>query len=500
MHGERVEGLHVPPPRDAAQDPLIMTISQFLFILRARWRAALAVLLVTVGAAIAVSLVLPRQYTASAAVMIDVRSPDPIAGLAMAGGMGPGYMATQVDLITSERVARRAIKSLGLGTDASTRDQWLEASDGRGDYESWLAELLLRQLEVKPSRESSVITISYTSPEPRFAAALANAFTQAYVDTTLELRVDPARQYTSFFDERAKKLRDDLEEAQGALSAYQKKHGLIATDERLDIENARLSELSSQLVMLQALAAESSGRQSQARSTPEQMQEVLANPVVASLNADLAREEVRMRELGSRLGESHPQVLEQRARLAELQARIDSATKRASGSVNVSANVGQARLAQTRSALEAQRSKVLQLKSIRDEAAVLQRDVENAQRAYAGMQQRVSQASVESQNTQTNVSVLKRASEPLTPSSPNIKRNSLVGVFLGTLFAVGFALLRELMDRRLRTAQDVLVELKQPLLVLLPDSRHSQPSAENSRVRALKARVLTGLPRPAVKA
>lgn len=476
-----------------------MTLQQFLSILRARWALALVVLLLTVGAAIGVSLMLPKQYTATSAVMLDMRSPDPIAGIVMGGAMGPAYMATQVDLINSERVARRAIKTLGLTNNNETRNQWLEATQGRGDFEAWMADALLRQLDVKPSRESSVITISYTSPDGRFAAALANAFMQAYIDTTLELRVDPARQYNSFFDERAKQLRDELEAAQNTLSAYQKKHNLIATDERLDIENARLSELSSQLVAMQAIAAESSGRQAQATLRPDQVGEVLNNSVVATLQADLAREEIRMRELNSRLGESHPQVIEQRAKLAELRARIEAATARASGSVAVTASVSQGRVAQVRAALEAQRTKVLQLKSIRDEAAVLQRDVENAQRAYAGMQQRVSQANVESQNTLTNVSVIKRASEPPAPSSPNMRRNALVGVFIGTLLAVAIAMLRELLDRRLRTATDVTAELKQQLLVMLPVAEHARkkPASETSRVSQVKARVLTGLPRPA---
>ena len=85
------------------------------------------------------------------------------------------------------------------------------------------------------------------------AAALANAFVQAYTDTTLELRVDPARQYSGFFDSRAKAYRDNFEKAQDRLAQFQKEKGLLVTDERLDIETARLAELSSQLVGLQAL-------------------------------------------------------------------------------------------------------------------------------------------------------------------------------------------------------------------------------------------------------
>lgn len=473
-----------------------MTLHQFFSILAARWKASLVVLLAVVGLAVAVSLLLPKKYTAIASVMLDVRSPDPVAGMVLAGMMTPAYMATQVDLMSSERVARRAIQSLKLNQSTQMREQWIETTGGKGDFEAWLSDVLLQSLDIKPSRESNVISISYVSPDPNFSAALANAFMQAYIDTSLELRVDPARQYSGFFDERAKALRDEVEAAQAKLSAYQRSKGLLATDERLDIENARLSELSSQLVMLQALAAESGGRQAQAGTRPEQMQEVMNNPLVASLSSDVAREETRLKELTSRLGERHPQVVEARARLAELHARLDTAIKRASGSVSVNNSVNQSRVAQVRSELAAQRAKVLQLKSLRDEAAVLQRDVENAQRAYDSISQRATQSGVESQNTQTNISVIKRATPPATASSPNLQRNTLVALFIGVLLSIGVALGLEVIDRRLRTTADVLTELKQPLLVVLPVSQSALAGKEPLRVRLMKARVLTGLPRP----
>jgi len=75
-----------------------------------------------------------------------------------------------------------------------------------------------------------------------------------------------------------------------------------------------------------------------------------------------------------------------------------------------------------------------------------------------------------------------------------------VGVFIGTLLAVGFAMLRELLVRRLRTTEDVVAELKQPLLVMLPVAAHAKKKGpDNKRVSMVKARMLAGLPRPATK-
>lgn len=445
-----------------------MSFGQFFSILKARWWVALLVLAVTVAGTVAVSLILPKSYTASASVVVDFK-PDPVTAMMYAGAASPAFMATQVDVITSDRVAQRVVRNLKLNQDPQVREQWLEATEGKGSIEVWLGETFQRQLDVKPSRESSVITVSYKAADPQFAAGLANAFVQAYLETTVELRVDPAKQYSSFFDTRAKEARETLEKAQSKLSAYQKEKGIVATDERLDVENARLNELSSQALQLQALASESGSRQAQATGgSSDRIQEVLNNPLVAGLKSDLARAEVRLQELNARLGENHPQVVEAKANINTLRSNVEAETQRVTGGVTVSNNINRQRSADVRAALEAQRAKVLQMKAVRDEGAVLMRDVESAQRAFEQVSQRFNQSSLESQNTQSNVNLLTPATPPMASSSPKVKLNALVAVFLGTLLAVGVAMVWELLDRRVRSAADVTIPLGVPVIGVMP--------------------------------
>ena len=474
-----------------------MTFSQFLSILKARWVSALLVLVLTVGTTVGVSLVLPKNYTASAAVVLDVRSPDPIAGMVLGAMAMPAYMATQVDIIQSDRVAQRVVQGLRLTENAQTRAEWLEATGGQGNFEAWVADLLKKKLDVKPSRESNVVNVSYTSPDPRFAAVLANAFVKAYMDVSIGLRVSPAKQYNEFFDARAKELREALEQSQAKLTAFQKTSGILATDERFDIETQRLNELSSQLVALQALSAESGSRSAQARgSQADQLQDVLGNPVVAGLRADLSRQEARLQELNARLGDNHPQVVELRANIAELNTRLQTESNRVSGSVGVTNTINKQREGEIRAALDAQRAKVLSLKQQRDEASVLMKEVETAQRAYDQVVARASQTNLESQNTQTNISVLTPATEPADHSSPKLLLNTLLSVFLGTLLAVGFALVRELMDRRVRSPQDLVEALGLPVLGALPKPMRGGFSGKIGNTLMLPSNMMGRLPRP----
>ena len=51
-------------------------------------------------------------------------------------------MATQVDIINSERVAQRVVRNLKLADNPQVRAQWLEATEGEGTIEQWLTGCL----------------------------------------------------------------------------------------------------------------------------------------------------------------------------------------------------------------------------------------------------------------------------------------------------------------------------------------------------------------------
>ena len=123
---------------------------------------------------------------------------------------------------------------------------------------------------------------------------------------------------------------------------------------------------------------------------------MLASPIVAGLTAELSRQEARLSEMATRLGDHHPSIVELRANVSQLRSQIASETRRVTASVGVNDAVNQSRIAQTRAALEAQRAKVLQIRSQRDEALVLQREVQHAQAAYDALSTRTAQASLES--------------------------------------------------------------------------------------------------------
>lgn len=118
----------------------------------------------------------------------------------------------------------------------------------------WLANLLQKKLDVKPSRESNVINTGYTGNDPTFAAAVANAFAQAYIDVNLELKIEPARQNAAGMVRRPDQTTGQARRPESA-SSYQQETGIVATDERLDYETAQRA--STQLTIVQGQTVDS---------------------------------------------------------------------------------------------------------------------------------------------------------------------------------------------------------------------------------------------------
>ncbi len=445
-----------------------MTLHQFLLALRARYKIAIFIPLLAILAALALTLATPKKYTAQTSVLVDVRSPDPVAGAAISGIVAPSYMATQVDIIRGDRVAQRVVKMLKLDENPEVKEDWMRATQGRGTLESWLVGALQTNLDVRPSRESNVISIAFKGDTGESAATTANSFAQAYLDTNLALKTEPARLYAEWFEEQTKASRVKLEEAQSRLSGFQQKAGIVSSDERTDYETTKLADLSSQLTLVQGATTES---QSKRGANGDTVADVMQSPLVNSLKTDVARLEAKVQELSVNLGVNHPERQRAESELAAAKSQLASQVGRINQSIETAYRVGKDRERELQGAVSAQRARVLALNKERDELNVYRRDVEAAQRAYEGVSQSASQTRLQSLTNQTNVVRLNTAAVPLAPSSPKPLINLLIAAFGGTLLGVAFALLLELTNRKVRSSEDLVQILDLPVLASITSSR-----------------------------
>ncbi len=382
------------------------------------------------------------------------------------------YLQTQMDIITSGRVARKVARELKLAENPLMRGSVRDAAAGADAVEDRLGESLLRILKVETS-QSNVVQVSFSSSDPRFSALVANAFAKAYIDTMLELRVEPTRGAAAWFDEQLKSLRANLEDAQARLTEYHQRKGIVSADERFDIENTRMSALSDELTKAQQQTFEWGGRERQARAyleqggSPEKLPNVLDNPFVQRLKADLLHGEAKLQELSTQYGSNYPQYQRQVSENQSLRERLDTEMRKVAIAVESTARQSRQREAELTKALAAQRARLLALKESRNEFTVLRRNVESAERAYDTAMQRSVVSQVDSRASQTNVTVLSPAVVPATPHRPRVVLNIILSIAVGMMLGVSAVILLEIFDRRVRSAQDLENGWDVPLLGVL---------------------------------
>jgi len=449
-----------------------MTPTQFLRILWARRLLVLTGVVLLAGLALAASLVLPRQYVAVAEVIVDLKAPDPVMGTALPQQALYGYMATQVEIVESERVARVVVDAMGLAESDRWNARWLEKTGGTKNLATWLPQRLQKGLDVRSSREGNIIRIGYRSNDPEEAARLANAFADAYLNTALALRVEPARQNAAFFEQQRNAAREVLEKAQTKLSAFQRQHGISSADERFDVEQTRLVELSSQLATLQGLVVDSRSRgaETAARGGAGNLPDVLDSRLVQKLRGDLAEAESRLQKARLQLGEAHPEIQRLLSETNSLRVKLDAEVERYAQGVRATGAINERRLAEVRKALEEQRAKVLRIRGLRDDLAVLQDDVQTARRNLETVAQRQVTTTLESQSRQTNAALLTAAMAPVDPHSPKRALNVVAGALFGFLLGAAAALLLEQRRRPVRAVVDLIEAIPGPMLVVVPGS------------------------------
>ena len=441
-----------------------MSLRQLLLIIHARLRLISTVFIAIVLVVVIVSVILPKRYTATATLVIDAKGLDPVTGVMLPYQLTPGYLATQEAIIGSHSVSVRVVKALRL-QDVPVLQRQFASSGGGGDISDYIAAVLLKNLTVKPELNTNLVDVSFEASNPKFAAIVANAFAKAYIQTNLDLKTQPAQQNETWYESQVAHLRNRLQDAQSRLSSYQQKHGLVVSATQVDLENSRLADLSGQLVSAQASSIEATSNQ---RETPN-LPDVVDNPIIQSLTPALATLDAKVAELSKTLGPNNPQLQSVLAQRNAIRRQIANAYQVAEKSMVATAKARRTRVIEMERAVAAQKASALKIKGERDQVALLQQDVQNAKLTYDAAMQRMSQNSLEAKSVQTDIAVLDFATPPVTPSSPKILLNSLIAVFLGTFCGVGLAFTIEMVDRRVRSVEDIQEAIDLPILNLRSD-------------------------------
>lgn len=432
-----------------------MTFNQLLLIFRAHLKITLITLFLVVVGALAITVVMPDTYKANATLVVDVRTPDSILGNSGLPFMSPGYMNTQAELASSRRVVEQAVAALKLEENEEMKAQWEENVDDSRSYKQWLVDFIQSSMTVSPGKESNTLFITVSSRSPAFSAELANGVAQAYISTSIAMNVEPAKNYAQFYEDQQQKARDELIKAQTRLSDFQRERGIvIVTDDQIDVENTRLTELSSALTEIQTRRADQVGR---ASNSGDQglLQDPISNVVLNSLRSQLQQKQSELAEASARIGENHPEYQRLKAEVDSLQRSVNAEIARSNATLRAGANASISQENTIQKALEEQRNRILTLTENKDSAMALQRDLDAAEKQFEMVSTRTSMSEISSQQNSANVFLVSAASAPIKHSSPGLGVIALSALLFGLMLGLVISCAIEFLDHRVRSSEDL---------------------------------------------
>lgn len=439
-----------------------MSILQFARILWARRMIILlAPLLLVVIATVAV-FVLPPKYEAKSRVMLDVIKPDPVTGQVLSSPFLRAYIQTQTELIKDDAMSARVIQSLNLTNDADLQEGYAKrkAEEAEDNFTTWASRVMAKSVDAHLIEGSNIIEITFTDKDPDKARDVANALAKVYIDANLQDRREGARRNADWYDAQANKAREQLLAAEAAKSSFERETGLVLQDDKVDIDSARLAALAS------AAAAPIITAPSSQSASPASLE-------LAQLDSAIA-------QASKTLGPNHPDLIAMRRRHDVLSAQVDQERQavNAAATATISASrVTQGMLEAQKAKVMAQRDKVEKLRLMQDEIDVRRDQLNKASARAAELRQEADVAA-------TAVSLLGDALKPDDPKFPN--KPLFIGGALGGGLAMGlgFAILLEIVQRRVRSADDLRAALGVPVLTIISD--HSGKKARRPRLAAQK--------------
>jgi len=473
-----------------------MDLNQFILALRARRKAFVIALAATILTAVAVALIVPKKYVATATLLVDARDEQTMSPSRLSARERASFVQTQVDLLQSNRVAAQVARDLKLAQREGVRDAWERDTGGAGSIDEWIAATLLEKIDIDTS-VSNFVLINFPAENPKFAAEVANGFAKAYLDTVLQLRTEPSREAVGWFDDQLKTLRTQVTQAQTKLNAYQKQKGILAEDRSIDVESTRLSELSTQLLAARNATYDAVSRHKQATeilesgASPEAIPDVLSNSHVNGIKADLGRVESRREQESAVLGAHHPQYLRSSAEAQQLRDKLQAEVKKVVAGLGNAVQQSRKREKELQDAIEAQNQRLLSLKDFRIDMAAMTRDIEHAQRSYDTVLTRYVTNKIDASAKSSNVALLSPAIEPLKPVHPKVGLITGFSVLIGLLLAAGVVYVLEALDRRVRSRFDLESRLAVPSL-----GRLSKWQPTGGRLLPAPTKAARALPHP----
>jgi len=443
-------------------------------IYRQRWLVAAVIAVALIGGLIMTLLATP-MYQADAKVSVKPYGQYVMEGQDTNPGFSPtqiyDYLGTQVEVIKSRSLAETVVADLDLAsrydllgkdvdegrTPGMSDEQWFKAK------QQMAATILTGGVVAEVPAKNWVIEIGYQSESPTLAAEIANAYADAFVATGSGNSVAGNEYALEYLKRQIDETRQRLFEAEQVANTYARNSGIImqAADSEDEgaaptLTGANLSSINARVSNARAARIEAEQRWRAIQSLPAaELPEVQANPVLQNLVSERTSKFAQLADLRQRYNDDFPQIQNLLAQVKVLETQIE----RSSGDIKASAR-SQFLVAQSQErALEAELASLtgerLAEQDQQVELSALDREAQALRDQLKSLLDRYNQINSAANLDPGTINKIDSAMVPDAPFAPSIPRNMGLALVLGIALAAGLAVLRETLDDRIRSLEEV---------------------------------------------
>ena len=451
------------------------------------------ILAACVALGIIATLLMTPLYTSEARIEIS-RKQDKVTnveGLTASDSTGKDFefYETQYSLLESRSLAERVVRVRNLAANdeffqafnIDPNDSGLFSASPNGESAAdrlrrfeLATEILLQHIGVSPIRDSSLVDISFESPDPVLSANIANTWIEQFIASNLDRRFNSTADARKFLEKQLVELRQRLEESERNLSNYANKNEIITlsseqtpdgkTISQKTLASANLEALNEALAIAtsERIAAESKFRQSSGDEN------ALENIALNNLREARAKTQAEYAKLMVQFEPEYPaakalasQILALNRSIADEEARSRMGTS-----------------ARFREAVEREQKLRDKVDSLKDQFSserrdsiqynIFQREVDTNRELYDGLLQRYKEIGVAGVGT-NNISVVDRAVPDDEPSSPNLLLNIALSLLAGMGLAAAYVIIFEQIDQTVKDPSDLKTKLGIAPLGSIPD-------------------------------
>ncbi|MFW5874673.1 MAG: GumC family protein [bacterium] len=416
------------------------------------------------------------------------------------------FLNTQVSLLKSDALAQRVINAMDLKEHPVIRG---DEDEGPGlvqqakDYlKSLVREIMPKEeeeeeeelaggllapeemeqrkligfiknnLEVSPSRESMIINVSFISQDRQLSQSVVNELMGQFVDWQMDQKVESSSKAREYLMKQIDRAKINLEKAEEQQHEFARQAGIVSLDSKLNSTYRQLEETNEALAEAESELVRRETKYMQAvEAGPENLPEVLNSGLIEDLKTSRAELRSEYENMVETFHEQYPDVRKIKSRMNSIEERIEEETDRIFNSIEHEYLAAKARVETLEQRMERNQERAMELNEGATQYQIMAREVETNKAIYQSLLERAKEVESMAGVSPSNTRLVDRASMPIFPAKPDVRRNLLLAIVLGLMLGVGMAFLMEYFADTITNPDQITDRFQIPILGVIPLER-----------------------------